>query len=149
MTLRKDVTVLATLVALICDMPLKCEILHMVYFSPAPHAEPQAAGFSSTGLSPAPHAEPHAAGFSSAGLSPAPHAEPHAAGFSSAGLSPAPQAAPQAAGFSLCFNIPCALCAKPKSILFIRIEYLKIIHNGHFLFVTAAKLLHFIQLTKS
>ena len=46
-----------------------------------------------------------------------------AAGFSSAGLSPAPQAAPQATDFSLCFNIPCALCAKPKSILFIRIEY--------------------------
>ena len=41
-------------------------------------------------LSPAPQAEPHAAGFSS-GLSPAPPAEPHAAGFSP-GLSPAPQA---------------------------------------------------------
>jgi hypothetical protein len=105
MTFRKDVAVLATLVALICDMPLKCEILHLAYFSPAPQAEPQAAGFSS------------------AGLSPAPQADPQAAGFSSAGLSPAPQAAPQAAGFSLCFNIPCALCAKPKSILFIRIEY--------------------------
>lgn len=47
------------------------------YLSPAPHAEPHAAGFSA-GLSPAPHAEPHAAGFS-AGLSPAPHAVPHAA----------------------------------------------------------------------
>ena len=45
------------------------------YLSPTPHAEPQAAGFSS--LSPAPHAEPQAAGFSS--LSPAPHAEPQAA----------------------------------------------------------------------
>ena len=59
------------------------------YLSPAPQAEPHAAGFSS-GLSPAPQAEPHAAGFSS-GLSPAPQAEPHAAGFSS-GLSPPPQA---------------------------------------------------------
>ena len=46
-------------------------------------------------LSPAPQAEPHAAGFSS-GLSEAPQAEPHAAGFSS-GLSEAPQAEPQAA----------------------------------------------------
>jgi hypothetical protein len=49
------------------------------YLSPAPHALPQAAGFSS-GLS----AAPQAAGVS-AGLSPAPHA---------AGLSPAPQAEP-------------------------------------------------------
>lgn len=48
-----------------------------VYLSPAPHAEPQAAGFSS-GLSSAPHAEPQAAGFSF-GLSPAPHAEAGAA----------------------------------------------------------------------
>ena len=47
------------------------------YLSPAPQAEPQAAGFSS-GLSPAPQAEPQAAGFSS-GLSPAPQAEPQAA----------------------------------------------------------------------
>ncbi len=30
------------------------------YFSPAPQAEPQAAGFSSDFASPAPHAEPHA-----------------------------------------------------------------------------------------
>ena len=65
--------------------------------SPAPQAEPQAAGFFS-GLSPAPQADPHAAGFSS-GLSPAPQAEPHAAGFSAA-LSPAPHADPHAAGFS-------------------------------------------------
>lgn len=50
---------------------------YSVYLSPAPHAVPHAAGFSS-GLSPAPHAVPHAAGFSS-GLSPAPHAVPHAA----------------------------------------------------------------------
>ena len=62
------------------------------YFSPAPQAEPQAAGFVS-GLSPA----PQAAGFVS-GLSPAPQAVPQAAGFVS-GLSPAPQAVPQAAGF--------------------------------------------------
>jgi hypothetical protein len=47
------------------------------YLSPAPHALPQAAGFSS-GLSEAPHA---------AGLSEAPHA---------AGLSEAPHAVPQA-----------------------------------------------------
>jgi len=81
MTLRKDVAVLATLVALICDMPLKCEILHLAYFSPAPQAVPHAAGFSSAGLSPAPQALPQAAGFSSAGLSPAPQAAPQAAGF--------------------------------------------------------------------
>ena len=62
--------------------------------SPAPQAEPQAAGFSA-GLSPAPQAEPQAAGFS-AGLSPAPQAEPQAAGFS-AGLSPVPQAVAGAA----------------------------------------------------
>jgi hypothetical protein len=49
------------------------------YLSPEPHAEPQAAGFSS-GLSPEPHAEPQAAGLSF---------EPHAAG-----LSPEPQAVP-------------------------------------------------------
>ena len=72
-------------------------LIYSAYLSPAPQAEPQAAGFSS-GLSPAPQAEPQAAGFSS-GLSPAPQAEPQAAGFSS-GLSPAPQAEPQAAGFS-------------------------------------------------
>ena len=47
-----------------------------VYLSPAPHAEPQAAGFS-FGVSPAPHAEPQAAGFSF-GVSPAPHAVPQA-----------------------------------------------------------------------
>jgi len=47
------------------------------YLSPAPQAEPQAAGFSS-GLSPEPQAEPQAAGFSS-GLSPEPQAEPQAA----------------------------------------------------------------------
>ncbi|WP_330508607.1 hypothetical protein [Lachnoclostridium sp. Marseille-P6806] len=71
------------------------------YLSPAPHALPQAAGFSS-GLSPAPQAEPQAAGFSS-GLSPAPHAEPQAAGFSeapqAAGLSDAPQALPAVFSF--------------------------------------------------
>jgi hypothetical protein len=43
----------------------------LFYLSPAPHALPHAAGFSS-GLSEA----PHAAGFSS-GLSVAPHAVPH------------------------------------------------------------------------
>jgi hypothetical protein len=64
------------------------------YLSPAPHAVPQAAGFSS-GLSPAPQAVPQAAALAS-GLSPAPQAVPQAAGFSS-GLSPAPQAVPQAA----------------------------------------------------
>lgn len=48
------------------------------YLSPAPQADPHAAGFSS-GLSPAPHADPHAAGFSS-GLSLAPHAGAGAAG---------------------------------------------------------------------
>ena len=109
MSLGEDVTVLATLVTLVGDVPLKGEIVQLsiincqlsIYFSPAPQAEP------------------HAAGFSSAGLSAAPQAEPHAAGFSSAGLSAAPQAAPQAAGFSLCFIIPCALCAKLKSTLFI------------------------------
>ena len=69
------------------------------YLSPAPQAEPQAAGFSS-GLSEAPHAEPQAAGVS-AGLSPAPQAEPQAAGFSP-GLSEAPHAEPHAAvGFSV------------------------------------------------
>ena len=95
MAIGKDVAVLATLVALVSYMPLECKVVHcFAYFSPAPQAVPQAAGFSS------------------AGLSPAPQALPQAAGFSSAGLSPAPQAAPQAAGFSLCFNIPCALCAK-------------------------------------
>ena len=73
---------------------LLSETEYSVYLSPAPHAVPHAAGFSS-GLSPAPHAVPHAAGFSS-GLSPAPHAVPHAAGFSS-GLSPAPHAVPHAA----------------------------------------------------
>jgi hypothetical protein len=46
------------------------------YLSDAPHALPQAAGFSS-GLSDAPHALPQAAGFSS-GLSDAPHAVPQA-----------------------------------------------------------------------
>ena len=56
---------------------LLSETEYSVYLSPAPHAVPHAAGFSS-GLSPAPHAVPHAAGFSS-GLSPAPHAVPHAA----------------------------------------------------------------------
>jgi hypothetical protein len=44
------------------------------YLSPAPQAEPQAAGFSSGSLSPAPQAEPQAAGFSSGFLSPAPQA---------------------------------------------------------------------------
>ena len=44
----------------------------LAYLSPAPHADPHAAGFSA-GLSLAPHADPHAAGFS-----PAPHAVPHA-----------------------------------------------------------------------
>ena len=53
------------------------------YLSPAPQAEPQAAGFSS-GLSTAPQAEPQAAGFSS-GLSAAPQ---------EAGLSDAPQGEP-------------------------------------------------------
>lgn len=53
------------------------------YLSPAPQAEPQAAGFSS-GLPDAPQAEPQAAGFSS-GLSAAPQA---------AGLSDAPQEEP-------------------------------------------------------
>jgi hypothetical protein len=69
-------------------MPLKCKILaHPIqpptqnfYLSDAPHALPQADGFSS-GLSPAPHAVPQAAGFSS-GLSPAPHAVPQAVGAS-------------------------------------------------------------------
>jgi hypothetical protein len=59
--------------------------------SPAPHALPHAAGFSS-GLSEA----PHAAGFS-AGLSEAPHA---------AGLSEPPQAVPQAEdAFASCFFV--------------------------------------------
>ena len=61
----------------------------LAYLSPAPHADPHAAGFSA-GLSLAPHADPHAAGFS-----PAPHADPHAAGFS-VDLSPAPHAVPHA-----------------------------------------------------
>jgi hypothetical protein len=85
------------LVALVRDMPLKRKILFHSrfvlsnkrdsrqasptgnhneladnYLSPAPHALPQAAGFSS-GLSEA----PHAAGFSS-GLSDPPHAVPQA-----------------------------------------------------------------------
>jgi hypothetical protein len=70
------------------------------YLSPAPQAEPQAAGFVS-GLSPAPQAEPQDAAFTS-GLSPAPQAEPQDAAFAS-GLSPAPQAEPQeeAAAFFL------------------------------------------------
>ena len=53
------------------------------YLSPAPQAEPQAAGFSS-GFSDAPQAEPQAAGVSS-GLSAAPQ---------EAGLSDAPQEEP-------------------------------------------------------
>jgi hypothetical protein len=56
-------------------------------------------------LSPAPQAEPHAAGFS-AGLSAAPHALPHAAGFS-AGLSDAPHAA----GFSLAPHAAAGACS--------------------------------------
>lgn len=52
------------------------------YLSPAPQAEPQAAGFSS-GLSEAPQADPQAVGFS-AGSSAAPQADPQAeATFSS------------------------------------------------------------------
>jgi hypothetical protein len=94
----KNIAVLAPLITFIGNMPLKSEILfHLAcaslsantitvpYLSPAPQAEPHAAGFSS-GLSPAPQAEPHAAGFS-AGLSPAPQAVPHAeAAFSSVSL---------------------------------------------------------------
>jgi hypothetical protein len=106
---------LAALIALIRNMPLKRKILfHFLprsfsasvpslaqnsskwkfYLSPAPHALPHAAGVSA-GLSEAPHALPHAAGVS-AGLSEAPHALPHAAGVS-AGLSEAPHALPHAA----------------------------------------------------
>jgi hypothetical protein len=59
----------------------------------------------STYLSPAPHALPQAAGFS-AGLSPAPQALPQAAGFSS-GLSPPPHDVPQAAGASYVLFHPC------------------------------------------
>lgn len=54
--------------------------IKVTYCSDAPHAEPQAVGFS-CGLSPAPHAEPQAAGFSS-GLSPAPQDVPQEAAFS-------------------------------------------------------------------
>ena len=76
------------------------------FLSPAPQAEPQAAGFSS-GLSAAPQAAGASAGLSaapqaagvSAGLSAAPQAVPQAAGFSS-GLSAAPQAAGVSAGLS-------------------------------------------------
>jgi hypothetical protein len=103
MALAEDVAVLATLVADIRDMPLKSKVFHFAigfwgdenyFLSPAPQAEPQAAGFSS--LSPEPHAVPQAAGFSF--LSPEPHAVPHAAG--------APASAQR---------IDCALWPKPNS----------------------------------
>ena len=129
----ENVAVLAALVAVIGDVPLKRKIrfhdsflspgrisekairvfseirpkrywgvsFGADYLSPAPHAVPQAVGFSS-GLSPAPHAVPQAADFSS-GLSPAPHAVPQAAGFSS-GLSPAPHAVPQGEDALLSFQ---------------------------------------------
>ena len=53
MSFGKDVTMLTTLVAAVGDVPLKSEIFHKVcvlrvdYLSPAPQAEPQAAGFGS------------------------------------------------------------------------------------------------------
>lgn len=83
--LRENIAMLAPLIAF-GNPPgkgLPCRGTAQSYLSPAPQAEPQAAGFSS-GLSAAPQAEPHAAGFSS-GLSAAPQA---------AGLSDAPQEEP-------------------------------------------------------
>jgi len=109
MPLGEDVAVLATLVALVSDVPLKGEVVHAsaAYLSPAPHAVPQAADFS--------------AGFSA--LSPDPQADPHAADFS-AGLSPLPQAEPQAVGLSTVIIItPWALCATFQSVLFISVLY--------------------------
>jgi hypothetical protein len=129
MPLGEDVAVLATLVALVSDVPLKGEVVHAsaAYLSPAPHAVPQAAGFSAgfSALSPAPHAVPQATGFSAgfSGLFPDPHAEPQAADFS-AGLSPLPQAEPQAVGLSTVIIItPWALCATFQSVLFISVLY--------------------------
>jgi hypothetical protein len=86
MSFTEDITMFATLVAGIGYVPLKSKVLHLLqtkdYFSPAPHALPQAAGFSS--LSPEPQALPQAAGFSS--LSPEPQALPQAAGAPASAL---------------------------------------------------------------
>jgi hypothetical protein len=88
---RKNIAVLAALVAFICNMPLKSEVLTHPILSFFPRCFTCAPSY----LSDAPQALPHAAGFSS-GLSFAPQALPHAAGFSS-GLPFAPQAVPHAA----------------------------------------------------
>ena len=72
-------------------------------------------------LSPAPQAEPQAAGFST-GLSPAPQAEPQAAGFS-AGLSAAPQAV---AGAEAAFLF------QPKRSERAIVVYLQILFSGRF-----------------
>ncbi len=79
---------LATLVAAVSYMPLKSEILHRPLFKTAPmrHHEIYCIGAYQTikfvYFSPAPQADPHAAGFGSGFSSPAPQAEPHApAGF--------------------------------------------------------------------
>ena len=67
MPFRKNIAVLAALVAAVGYVPLKSEVFHCgtSYFSPAPQAEPHAAGLGSGFSSPAPQAEPHApAGFS-------------------------------------------------------------------------------------
>ena len=112
----ENVAVLAALVAVIGDVPLKRKIRsHGSFLSPGRISEKTVQVFSeirpkrywgvSFGadyLSPAPHAVPQAAGFSS-GLSPAPHAVPQAAGFSS-GLSPAPHAVPQGEDALLSFH---------------------------------------------
>ncbi len=134
MPFRKDVAVLATLIALVGDMPLECKIIHLNQLEGSDY------------LSPAPQALPQAAGFSSAGLSPAPQALPQAAGFSSAGLSPAPQALPQAAVFSLCFNNPCALCARFKSILFIVLTVFEVKHYRSLFVCYRCKDIHFLQM---
>ena len=90
--LRKDIAVLAPLVAVVCDMPLKSKILFHdrmpLCFRIAPTEEAAGAqvGQKKSYLSAAPQAAPQAAGFFS----------------SSAGLSAAPQAAPQAAEGAIC-----------------------------------------------
>jgi hypothetical protein len=102
MTLTKNVTMLAALVANIGDVPLISKVFHL-----------RLDGWAGDYLSPVPQAVPQAAGFSS--LSPEPQAVPHAAGFSS--LSPEPQAVPQAAGVSTsALRMRCALWLKPNSL---------------------------------